>query len=89
MPSQLAEDRAERGLDLVRRSVAPDDGDELFLRDRAVTFAGEKRKGEPPLAAGEITLLDERLAVLDRDSTGEIDPHCRQAFANVPAMVRQ
>ena len=85
--AQFAEDRVERGLDLAWRRIGPDDAIQLVFGDRPVPLAGKKRKREPPLASGELALLDERLAVLDRDSTGKVDPHGRQGFANLPAMV--
>jgi hypothetical protein len=53
-----------------------------------MTFAHEKCKGEPPLPPGQLALFDECLAVLDQDPTGQIDPHCRQGFSNVPTMIR-
>lgn len=45
----------------------------------------EKNEGNPALAAGEIALANEVLAVLDRDAPREINSRSHQGFSKAAA----
>ena len=74
-------------LDLARRRVGPDDRDQLFLAHRPVALGDEEGEREPPLPPGEVALLDECLAVLDRDSPGQVDAQRSPRFCQAPGKV--